>query len=486
MYAIVGISPSDKVKSSKPGDAFDDIIVLDPLTGLILIDEPEYDYLYNDDDTDYIKSFIFDRCDKLALIYSKKIDLLETDLPIPEMDKSEYALSDTDYNTGKAFNLLIIGKTASGKTYKAITDEIEAGRRFAYIAPCRQLVYESYRYYANKDLDTLSTGEVKINSDSNGNFFGVYESMYPELLAGYDTLIIDEAHFIKDRDRGKLLLTLITECREKDINIKLLTATQNFVINDFDQIILTSHFKVPKKVEISMDMAYINIERGMQTIWFCGSIDDTRRHKYELNYRGIKAAAINSASLPSERLRVQIAFENKDIQVVCTTNVLAQGVNFECENLIIERDPFETPEQQQQKLGRLGRPGTLNDRDEVYYAICNKLDKPKIPKIKTKIKKTEYNDMHVYNQLRDAISNIERGRYINYNDIKYCIPQFKKYANEFIQTKQKEYNISENDVMKKFSKQIAVINSAIKMITHEEEELKSIILNNMRSTPSLI
>ena len=89
---------------------------------------------------------------------------------------------------------------------------------------------------------------------------------------------------------------------------------------------------------------------------------------------------MNSDMTPSERLKAQIDFENKNVQVICCTNVLAQGVNFECENLIILADFHETDEQFQQKLGRLGRPGTLAGKNEVYYCTEEKREKPKIQK----------------------------------------------------------------------------------------------------------
>lgn len=161
--------------------------------------------------------------------------LVKTPLPISLDAKKQYRLSDYDYNKGHAFNEIITGETGCGKTYKAVHDEMDAGRKFAYIAPCRQLVYETYRNYGDCTKDALSSGEIKINADGQGNFYGVFESASPEQLrkGGYDTLIIDEAHFVKDQNRGNNLLTLIAECRKHDINLKLLTATQNFQLNNF-------------------------------------------------------------------------------------------------------------------------------------------------------------------------------------------------------------------------------------------------------------
>lgn len=430
---IVGHSNNREILSSKDGERLTiqgvDIVVLDHRYGLFALEEPQVSWA-NGETENYFDSYWENKCNELSGIYAQKLGLIKNELDIPDFDKTEYELTESDFNKGTAFNQIITGETGCGKTYKAINDEIDAGRRFAYIAPCRQLAYESYRYYADSAVDTLTSGEVKINPQAHGNLYGVFESVSPDMLKDFDTLIIDEGHFVNDPERGQELLSLIAKCREQDINIKILTATQTFQLNDFEQIKLPARYKVPEKKEIDFETARANIDKGMQTIWFCGSIKDTIAQAKKLESEGIKAIPMNSAMTPSERLNTQIAFENKEVQVVCATNVLAQGVNFECENLIIEYDPFETDAQQQQKIGRLGRPGTLKDKNEVYYTVESKRDKPKIPDAKTKIEQHERNKEYIEQQLNDALSSLYAGYDIEYNDIKYCIPEFQKWASE--------------------------------------------------------
>ena len=340
-----------------------------------------------------------------------------------------------------SFKVIISGETGCGKTYKVINDEKEANRCFIYLSPCRQLLYETYRYYANPEEDTLSSGEIKLNIDKDKNYYGIYESLQPEIIQIFDTLIIDEAHFIHDQERGGTLSTILATAIESDVNIKLVTATQDFNINGFDNVKLKARYKVPKKVEITFREALANIDKGMQTIWFCSSIRETTLRSNYLSSKGIKTLPVNSSLKPSERIKAQIAFERKEVQVICSTNVLAQGVNFECENLIIDSDLYETNNQLLQKLGRLGRPGTLIGKNEVYYCTYRK---PKDIKNKVKIDrfdKVEPDKTHIQKALNTCITSLNNGFAITYNDVKYCIPEFIAYATEFLNEKPFKFDI---------------------------------------------
>ena len=511
---IVGFSDDQEILSAHDGERLTikdiDIVVLDHEQGLFAFEATETLWVNSNTLDDYFGSYWEHKCNEISNKNAQKLNLVKKELDIPDFDKTEYELTESDFNKGTAFNQIITGETGCGKTYKAINDEIEAGRKFAYIAPCRQLAYESYRYYADSGIDTLTSGEVKINPEGKGNLYGVFESMSPEMVKDFDTLIIDEGHFINDPERGQELLSLIAACREQNVNIKILTATQTFQLNDFEQIELPARYKIPEKKEVDFTTARENIDKGMQTIWFCGSINDTYFTADMLRSEGINAISMNSSMTPSERLAAQIAFENKEVQVVCATNVLAQGVNFECENLIVEYDPYETDAQQQQKIGRLGRPGTLTDKNEVYYAVDSKREKPQKPDIKTKIEKHERNKDYIEKQLENAKWFIEHGNGepLDYNAIKYCIPQFQEWASDFIDIKieqririekltkislpEEEFEINQEyidkikaDVENDCSKAINALDGTLLTIQQEQDSLKEIIINNMRKTPSL-
>ena len=392
----------------------------------------------------------------------------ERKIIVPHKVNMNKVFDDLDFNKSGAINQIITGETGCGKTYKAVNDEIQAGNRFVYIAPCRQLVYETYRYYADKDKDALTTGEAKYNMDKNGNLYAVYESLNPDMLKQYDTLIIDEAHFINDQERGGQLLNMISASRENGINVKLLTATQNFRLNDFDEITLPAKYRVPKKVEISSEQAYENIKKGMQTIIFARTIDDTYDIAEDLVENGISAAPINSSISPSERLQMQIDFENQKLQCIVSTNVLAQGLNFVCQNMIIMYDSFTTSEMLEQKIGRLGRPGTLKDVNEVYFATAMERDVIKKPKSVTPIRKSQKDFGFVKEYLNEAKFQCEWGEVPRYNDIKYCIPEFRQWCKSELQNS----SIS--------PKKKEALEESLKMISDEQNKLLNVVLSNMR------
>jgi superfamily II DNA or RNA helicase len=245
---------------------------------------------------------------------------------------------------------IIVGTTGSGKTYHTIHTAQEIGS-FAYIAPCRQLAYEVYIDYANVGVDTLSTGEVKMGS--GGNFYGVYESLDSN-VSEYESLIIDEAHYITDYDRGGHLVELINQAKKLNINIFLVTATRNFPLwRGWDLEELKPKFTPPKKVLINYDEYIERRDAGVPTIEF-------KKYKSE--------AMLSADTLPSDRLQLQLDYRAGKIKYVSSTNVLAQGINMPCENLYIEYNPYDDSETLEQKLGRLGRMGFTNS-DTVTYCI---------------------------------------------------------------------------------------------------------------------
>jgi len=264
------------------------------------------------------------------------------------------------------FKKIITGKTGCGKTYHTINEAKKLGR-FAYIAPCRQLAYEVYIDYSNSQ-DQLSTGEVKLG-EPGGNFFGVYESCDKQRLESYESIIIDEAHFITDFDRGGNLIDLIKAAEKENINIFLVTATKNFrKLKGFEIVELKPIQKPPIKKQISFAEYLERKNAGVPTLEFS---------RYKEN------AMMSANTLPSERLQLQLDYRAGKIKFVSATNVLAQGLNMPCENLFIEHNPFDGVEVLHQKLGRLGRMGFCESK-EVTYCISYTPEKIKANKTPAK------------------------------------------------------------------------------------------------------
>lgn len=367
----------------------------------------------------------------------------------------------------KQIKMVITGETGSGKTYEAIEMSRRLGE-FIYIAPCRQLVYESYMAYYQPG-DSLATGEVKING--NTSKFAVYESAHEEDLKKYKTIIVDEGHFIGDDSRGAHLQNLLVHADEEGLNILIVTATPSFEeLDGFNEIHLESKFRVPEKIKVSGADFFQNILDGLQTIVFSSSINNCRTRAWELandpeiKERGIVVECIHSGLLPSERLQIQLAFARKEINVIVSTNVLAQGLNFTCENMYIEEEYFNTPEVLQQKLGRLGRPFKSN-REEVYYCSEERMDVA-VQKRKINIKKRNVYRNHIDDALFNLNWNIEHDEHIEYNGIKYIIPETVRMC------KRMEREGYAN------RKQQHRMRRAVGMIVNEMQDIRSIIVSN--------
>lgn len=270
-------------------------------------------------------------------------------------------------------NLVITGPTGCGKTYRAIKIAREIGGKFAYLAPCRQLVYETYIQYASP-ASTLSTGEVHIPAanEIEDSFFGVFESHIPRDVK---TVIIDEAHFLVDAERGAALNKLI----ESDIPaIILCSATMTADMRNF-QNRAWSNISIPirgewKKRKIESNEFWARVEAGEPSIIF---------RKYSGDCGASGGFAITADALPHERLSAQLAFQRGEIKLIECTNVLAQGLNFPATNILIESNYWDSNELILQKLGRLGRPGWTAKNAELTYCLAT------TPRIQ-KQKKPEY------------------------------------------------------------------------------------------------
>lgn len=351
--------------------------------------------------------------------------------------------------------IIITGQTGSGKTYNTINSAKEIGT-FAYIAPCRQLAYEVYIDYAEFKKDTLATGEVFIKG--NRNFYGVYESLQKNNIKNFDSVIIDEAHYLTDVDRGGHINELIAQCNKDKVNVFLVTATRNFPIwRGWQLIELQSSFTPPKKVKISYFEFFQRKMAGVPTIEFV---------KYKSD------AMLSADTLPSERLKLQLDYRAGKIKYVSSTNVLAQGINMPCENVLIEYNSYDDNEVLTQKLGRLGRLG-FTQSNEVTYCITE-LPK-KIKKNRTKVKLTkkiitttkEWGSIdHISHEVPNFATkySCSTGKYAEYKEIRYCKNFFKKALTSNLD-----------------KEKLDIAKNCLNILKTEEENVKNIIINQMKN-----
>lgn len=365
---------------------------------------------------------------------------------------------------------LLLGGTGSGKTYKAIHEAQNQGR-FIYVAPARQLVYETAIKYGEAYKDTVSTGECHLYG--HRHFFGVYESLHGLNLQGYSTIILDEAHFLTDETRNEALLKILNGYQS---NLILCTATDNFsedpLLDTFDTKKLPSRVKFRREL-ISEAEFFGRMAQGEPSIYF---------HKLKRECGDFGGHVITGTTPSYERLKTQLAFERGEITFVECTNVLAQGVNFPATNVLIEFNQFDTPELVLQKLGRLGRFGFGHGENQVMtFAMKMKLEKVKIkqkriPKPKETKDLTQYiiQGLQQYNILKKELVRDLKELH-KYNIIDFENPSdLDVYNISTLETIQKYFDIS-----KVFDEKVI---KNYEFILDSKEKLKNLLLKEMEAT----
>jgi len=267
----------------------------------------------------------------------------------------------------KMSTTLYTGPTGCGKTFKAITD----AKSFVIAVPCRQLAYEIYWDYPQ--IERIDTGEVHMGNAS-GNHVCVYENLTGDVVT-QDTLIIDEAHYINDVDRGRDLYDKILKNKQAGKNIILLTATDTLssvVKRDLSvkEVRLKPFGSAPKKKEVSPHVFAKKVEGGMSAIVFTKYTPDQTSIWHYAQAFGIEQESIGmlSANTPSyDRVKTQLDFKQGKLQVVIATNVLAQGLNFPAQGVLIKYNQYDDWEVITQKIGRVARP--LSGLKEGYYCL---------------------------------------------------------------------------------------------------------------------
>lgn len=257
---------------------------------------------------------------------------------------------------------ILSGPTGCGKTYQAFN---RLGKKTAlYLAPCRQLVYESAIKYGNINSH-IKTSDIEVGNISSKLSFRTYEAAQPSAAKTYDVLIIDEAHFINDDERGDHLKHLINSFNVKNKEVVLLSATLNFNIKGAKTIVLPARGEQFIKREVSLDEALSRAAQGIPTLCFhktrmaCGQIARALH---------VKGAVITADTPVQQRVKIINNFNEGKITLIEATNAMAQGVNVPCANLIdYTYNGYDDKETIIQKFGRLGRTGVTPEGTQLTF-----------------------------------------------------------------------------------------------------------------------
>ena len=270
---------------------------------------------------------------------------------------------------------LYSGAPGCGKTFKAITEATS----FVIAVPCRQLAYEIFFDYPEQ-ISRIDTGEVHMGGA--GNQVCVYENL-PDGVISQDTLIVDEAHYLNDPERGGALFKKILLNMQAGKKIILLTATDTLSdevkeVLQVEETELPPFGDVPEKVELEFDVFCENVKAGMKTIVFTKYMPGESDLSYYAERFGIGEDDIGmlSANTPSfERVKTQLDFKRGALRVIIATNVLAQGLNFPAQGVLIEYNEWDDWAIVTQKLGRVARP--LFGLREGYFCLSEMPEKYK-------------------------------------------------------------------------------------------------------------
>jgi hypothetical protein len=159
---------------------------------------------------------------------------------------------------------MLIGGTGTGKTYSAISNSDS----FVIAVPTRQLAYEIAYDYKEK-IGAILTGEVDINKDGN-NTVCVYENLNEGIIDKYDTLIVDECHFINDPQRGPELLKKVVYALANGKEVVFLTATDT-ISSELKELlgveaIELKPFKKVEKIELDSEAQVCDLAQEGKTI----------------------------------------------------------------------------------------------------------------------------------------------------------------------------------------------------------------------------
>jgi len=314
---------------------------------------------------------------------------------IYEEQESEINIDISDRNSIE----MLVGDMGTGKTYTAIKS-VAGNGHFVIAVPTRQLAYEIFIDY--EEVRSIRTGEVTYGSIDD-NIVVVYENLNKEIIEQHNNVLIDEAHYLNDYDRGGLLLENVLTAINLGKKVMFMTATDSLSEKLKQKLNVVIHQLKPfceiNRKRIMNRNEFLKIAKGQKTLIFCKYTPGLSEKEYYARLFNVNDnnIALLSANTPtSDRVKMQYQFKDpkSPLQVVVTTNVLAQGVNFPAKCALIEFNEWDEWEIVQQKIGRVGRPG-YGDTDSYYY-LQNLPSKDKKTGIPKKRRNTAYLYRNIY------------------------------------------------------------------------------------------
>jgi ATP-dependent RNA helicase SUPV3L1/SUV3 len=276
--------------------------------------------------------------------------------------------------------IIHVGETNSGKTYHAVNDLKESGG--IYLAPLRLLAWECFEKLNNekdKSCD-LITGEEEILNEGSKIISATVEMFDPNVF--YNTVILDEAFMLNDKDRGKNWLRVLLNTNYDKLHIICNNESLNLITTILktlkrDNIEIKKYEKlVPLEV---LDQSIIKTP-PKKSVLVCFSRINVLKYKYIYEKRGYEVSVLYG-NLPPEIKKNEISkFIKGETDICISTDVIGMGLNLPCDYVIfLENQKFDgitnrnlTNTEYKQIAGRSGRY-KLSEKGFVYSANVERL-----------------------------------------------------------------------------------------------------------------
>lgn len=268
------------------------------------------------------------------------------------------------------------GPTNSGKTYDSI-QKLKQSKTGLYLGPLRLLALEMFDTINSAGIPcSLLTGEERIDVPHSEITASTVEMC--DFSKHYDTVVIDEAQLIADKDRGGAWTKALLLVDASEVHVCVAPEAVDIIISLIKQMNspyeLISHKRLTPLVFSGTIDSIKDVQPGDCLIAF--SRKKVLGIAAALENLHIKASCIYGALPPASRREEVRRFTAGESTVVVATDAIGMGVSLPIKRIIfVEAQKFDgekvrqlTPGEIRQIAGRAGRFG-IYDKGEVLAMV---------------------------------------------------------------------------------------------------------------------